>query len=190
MKLLALGVVVVIASFLAGASPAASPPNLQKCLQFTTISGLRTAAIVKNLEPPLTPEQEREVRSRLSQYNSVRGFPGLDGIGLTEDQIVEIQRRINKQVQAMNAHPLGWPCKPFAHPEKVKTWLRKKLVANGYRPEMRVWIASSSQIQLRAIQDGVTQFGTVARSGGRQIAIRLTAVDWGRTYRFTLPFDP
>lgn len=186
---LAVALLLLIVIVQAQAIPAATQLDLQRCLNLTTARTLATKKILSGLE--LTADQVRELRSRLLSYNSVSGYRGIDGIGLTREQKAEILRRIAVQVAEMNRYPLGWPCKPFVNPTRVARWVKAKLIANGYRPAMSFRKTSPRQFQFRAIQDGVEQFGVVAKSGRRQIAVRVQSVSprWGRTYRFTLGFD-
>jgi hypothetical protein len=96
-----------------GASTAvAATPNLAKCLDLTGTSGLPTRKIADNIG--VTPDQEREVRARLTGYQrDPLAFPAaLDGIGLTPEQITEIMRRVEAWIKA-NTREIGAPCPPF-----------------------------------------------------------------------------
>jgi len=170
-------------------TPAATHLDVGRCLQLTTTTGLRTSAILNGLE--LTPDQTREMRSRLASYFSIRGFAGLEGLDLTPEQKQEIQRRIDLQVERMNRYPLGWPCKPFKNPSGVVRFVKAELIANGFRPRMSFTKTSPRQFQFRAIQDGYSFIGVVAKTGPRQIALRLMNLDvpGGGAYRFTLGFE-
>lgn len=133
----------------------------------------------------------KELRFRLASYWSVRGFAGLDGIGLTPEQMREIQRRIDVQVAAMNKHPVGWPCKPLKNRSRVVGYMKEKLIDNGFRPNMRFSNPSPRQIAFRGIQDGVEYLGVVVKSGPRQITVGLQApsIRWSRRYTYRVPFE-
>lgn len=172
------------------AGVAAPQVDPQKCLESTTTHSLNSKSILDGLD--LTRDQKIELRVRLSSYNSVRGFQGLDGLDLTPDQVVVIQRRIDVQVAAMHAHPIGWPCAAFLHPKSVMSFVRKTLIYNGFRPAMTLKLMSPRQVQFFGIQDGIRIWGTVAKTGPRQLTFRLTTAsgDPGSgTYRLATAFD-
>ena len=188
-----LGVLIIACATLSvGADPtaAADSLNVDRCLQLTTTKALSTSRILSGIVG-LTPDQVRELRSRLASYNSARGFKGLDGMGLTPEQIQEIQRRIDVQVAEWNRYPLGWPCKPFKDPSAVQKFVRADLIDNGFRPRMTFKKTSPRQFQLRAIQDGNEYLGIVVKTGSRQLTIRLLALDdnWSQTTKIKTPFD-
>lgn len=184
-------VAVLAATILGVGTSSASPEaDISRCLQFTTAQGLRTARILDGL--PLTPDQVREVRSRLSQYNSVRGYPGIDDLGLPPEVVAEIKRRIALQVAEWNRFPLGYPCAVFKAPAKTKTFVRQALVDNGFRAaSISIRKTSPRQFQLRGIQDGYEYFGIVVKTAKRQIAIFVTSptANDSDTARFTTPFE-
>jgi hypothetical protein len=169
----------------------ASPQlDITDCLQYTTAQGLRTARILRGL--PLTPDQVREVRSRLSQYNSVRGYPGIDDLGLPPAVVAEIKRRIALQVAEWNKHPLGYPCMVFKSPSQTTGFVRQLLLDNGFRRAgLSIRKTSPRQFQLKGIQDGVQMFGIVVKTGKRQVAIFVESVSprFSQTKRFTTPFE-
>lgn len=184
-------VVALLASSLAStatAPAAVSPSQLSDCFKLTTREALRSKQITRDLG--LTVDQVKELRARLATYNSVRGFAGLDGLGLTGAQRAEIMRRIQLQVDEWNRHPVGWPCGPFKSKARVVLWVHDRLVFDGFRPSTRVWVVSPRQIRIDGVQDGVRMDGVVVRTGTRQIAVRLDAWadGWSGSYRFTLPF--
>lgn len=169
------------------AAPTAQAPT--QCLELTTRSDLDGSAIAKGLG--LTAEQVRALRSRLTQYWRPAGFPGLGGLGLTQQQIALIQARINADVTAMQKHPLGWPCKAFTHRARTVAFIRKLLIGNGYESaSIRFYGTAPRQIQFNGIKNGIELIGAVARSGTREITILLTSSSpVGGTYVFSTPFD-
>jgi hypothetical protein len=185
------GVSIMATLALALASPAAPSVNPQ-CLDMTGKSALRTASILDGLG--LTRDVAFQARARLSTYGSIRGFAALDGIGLTPEQITEITRRIAAQVAA-TTHPLGWPCKPFAHRTQTVAFVKQLLLDNGFRrASIRFTMLAARQVQFAGIQDGYQYFGIVVRSGPRQITMRLVAPirsgATGGTYEFATKFEP
>lgn len=178
-------------SLLTESTSAASALDVNRCLQLTNTKALNTGRILDGLEG-LTPDQVRELRARLVTYNSVRGFKGLDGMGLTPEQITEIQHRINVQVTEWNRYPLGWPCKPFKNPLAVQKAVKADLIDNGFRPRMTFRKTSPRQFQLRAIQDGYAFLGVVVKTGTRQLTIRLISLDdnWTQTTKMATQFEP
>lgn len=169
--------VTLAACILAGTSQAASPTaaGLRTCLEASTHSGLHYNAIVSGLT--LTPDQKREIRFRLASYWSVRGFPGIEGIGLATVDKATIKQRIAAEVAKQNAHPVGWPCPEFVNELGVIKWVRAKLIYNGFRPNMTFYTATSPrQIGIRAIQDGQLFIGVIVKSGDTQITMRLDNV--------------
>ena len=164
--------------------------DITDCLQYTTAQGLRTARILRGL--PLTPDQVREVRTRLSQYNSVRGYPGIDDLGLPPEVVAEIKRRIAVQVAEWNKHPLGYPCMVFKSPSQTTGFVRQLLLDNGFRRAgLSIRKTSPRQFQLKGIQDGVQMLGIVVKTGKRQVAIFVESVSprFSQTKRFTTPFE-
>lgn len=182
----ACGLIVAAVTLAVAVPTGAATPS--KCLEMTTATGLRTSAILTGLD--LSGQQTRELRSRLAMYHSVRGFPGVDGLGLSPTVRREVLRRIAVQVAAMNAHPLGWPCDPFENQTRVVAWVKARLIANGFRPNVSVTGTSPRQLQINGIQDGVEMYGAVAKSGPHTIVIGLNSVSprWGRTYTFDVGF--
>jgi len=183
-----------LALVIAAAAPASSTTpqiDVTRCLQLTTTKGLATSRILEGL--PLTPEQVSEVRSRLSQYNSVRGYPGIADLGLDPAVVAEINRRIQVQVAEWNKYPLGWPCMVFKVPKKTRAWVQQLLIDNGFRRVgLTIRKTSPRQFQFRGIQDGYEFFGVVAKPRKRQIILRLESPG-ARVYqtkRFTTPFEP
>lgn len=175
----------IIGVALVGSAQAAVPSS---CLNLTAAKGLNTKAITSDLG--LTPDQVREARGRLVTFNSVRGFEGLEGIGLTAEQVATMTARINAQVASWK--PLGYPCAAFTHRTRTVAWVRSTLVANGFRSaSIRVTKAVPRQLQLTGIQDGIDVWITVARTGPKGVAIRLvTTHSGGGTYAYVLPFVP
>lgn len=165
--------------------------DITRCLQYTNTQALPTTQIVKGL--PLSPDQVREVRSRLIQYNSVRGYPGIDDLGLPPEIVAEINRRIKAQVDKWNRYPLGYPCMVFKRPSQTTAFVRQLLIDNGFRRAgLSIRRTSPRQFQLKGIQDGVQMFGIVVRTGTRQIAIFVESVSprFSQTKRFTTSFEP
>lgn len=161
----------------------------QQCLNLTTATELNTSAITRNIG--LTPIEVRELRARLTEYNSIRGFPGLDGLGLTDSQIATINARIAAQV-AKTAHPLGYPCAAFTHRAKTAAFVRAMLIGNGFAAfSIQFYASGPRQIQFSAVLNGQKYAGAVARSGVRQITMQLTAPrpTPGDTQVFATPFD-
>lgn len=190
--LAALAVALAVPALASAAPSASASPQIDigDCLQYTTTQGLRTARILDGL--PLTPDQVREIRSRLSQYNSVRGYPGIDDLGLPPDVVAEINRRIALQVAEWNKHPLGYPCMVFKAPSRTKAFVQNLLVDNGFRRAgLSVRKTSPRQFQLKGIQDGVQMFGIVVKTGKRQVTIFVESVSprFSQTRRFTTPFE-
>ena len=174
----------------AAGAQASTQLDITNCLQYTTTKALATPRILKGL--PLTPDQVREVRSRLSQYNSVRGYPGIDDLGLPPDVVAEINRRIAVQVAEWNKHPLGYPCMVFKSPSQTTAFVRQLLLDNGFRRAgLSVRKTSARQFQLKGIQDGIPIFGIVVKTGKRQIAVFIESVSprSSQTKRFTTPFE-
>jgi hypothetical protein len=187
---------VASACLLVGAAHAApasrtAGPDLGKCLDLTGRTGIRSKGIADNLG--LTPDQVREVRSRISTYWSLRGFEGLDGIGLTPEQETEILRRLAIEAKK-SSWPLGWPCKPFTHRSKVIKFVMAELVANGFRPRMKLIGSAPRQIRISAIQDGLPFIVLVVRAGGpRTILVSLKPAGTGYSgdsASYTLPYVP
>lgn len=191
-RLLAGSAVLATLAFAAPSIAALGPREIDRCLQFTTTTALRTAPILADLG--LAREQVLEARARLSQYGTAR-YRGLNDLGFSPDQLVEIERRIAVQVAAMNRYPIGYPCKPFKHRTQTVAFVRTLLVDNGFRKaSLRITSAYARQFQFMGIQDGYQYFGAVVRAAPRQIVIRLEAPRGsgatGGTYRFATPFDP
>ena len=117
---LAVPVSVVMLMMALVASASAAPPltanQIGKCTDLTGRTALRTAHVLDGLD--LDPAVVKEVRSRLVQYYSVRGFPGLDGAGLTPEQVAEVMRRVKAEVAA-TSWPIGSPCSLFKNRAKV-----------------------------------------------------------------------
>lgn len=169
------------------ARPSAAP---QQCLNLTVASHVSTSSVLQGLG--LTPDQIREMRSRLSQYTTFGQFSDFGGIGLTQQQIATIKARLAAHDAAQSKHPLGWPCKRFANRTRTLKFVRQMLVGNGFRAySIKFYGTSPNQIQFSGIQDGVQYAGAVARSGVREITVQLTAPrpDPGGTYVFATPFD-
>jgi hypothetical protein len=139
----------------------------------------------------LAPLQIKELRSRLVSYWGDGGIARLDGIGLTPAQTAEIKRRIKAQVDEMFRHPLGWPCKPFKNPSLVFAFVRQELLENGFRSKpMTFTKATSRQLRFEGIQDGYRMFGVIAKTGPREIEIKLSSTDgWMDHYTFKLGFE-
>src|SRR5687768_6978818 len=95
----------------------AAPAYTRTCLELTTARALDTSRVTDGLGLPR--DQLKELRARLSSYNSVRNDFTLDGLGLTTAQLAEIKRRLAVQDAENNKYPLGWPCKPFKNPALV-----------------------------------------------------------------------
>lgn len=187
-RIAAVIIVVPLFSFMLAGSAQAATPNLAKCLELTSAHAMSV-----NIDDlGIAAQVKRAARARIVTYNSATGFADLEGIGLTPDQISTIQGRIDAKVASWNAHPLGWPCAAFTHRTKTVAWVRAKLVANGFRPaSLRVTKAVPRQIQLVGIQDGIDVWMTVARTGPKGVAIRLTTThSGGGTYAYVLPFVP
>jgi len=147
-----------------------TPSQIGKCTDLTGRTGLNTKKVIEGL--PLEPDVVREVRSRLSQYDSVRGFPGLDGIeGLTPEMQTEIMRRLAIADKA-RTWGIGNPCPPFKNRSKVVKRVRELLVHNGYRPAIKVAFPSPRQIRIEAIQDGYRYLVTVVKIGPRKIFVK------------------
>jgi hypothetical protein len=199
--LIATVMLIVLAGVFSTATGVNASPQLDpsRCLQFTNTKALATSRILAGL--PLTPELVKEVRSRLSQYNSVRGYPGIADLGLPPDVEAEINRRIQLQVAEWNRYPVGYPCPVFKSAAKTKAFVGALLIKNGFRPSLTIRKTSSRQFQLRGIQDrlprdshghrGVEFLGIVVKTAPRQIAVYLTAptVNFSQTKRFTTPFE-
>jgi hypothetical protein len=190
------------------AAPAAVSPRIGKCLETSMVN--RTALSVDRViaDLGLTADQKRALRARLASYDSVRGFEGFGGLGLTSAQIGEMKRRIAVQEAAMRRkYPLGWPCAPFKNKPRVIRYIRAKLLYNGYRPAMTFTNPNPRQIRFHGIQDGDEQRGTLVKSGPRQIVFRLRSTHgevcygyitgraptericyWSDTYTFNLGF--
>jgi hypothetical protein len=172
--------------------PAASArPNVsQLCLESTRMKGLYTIGIVKGLG--LTGDQLAEMQGRLAMYLPRPSHPFNDfgGLGLTGDQISEMKRRIAAEMAKMYKHPLGWPCAPFTHRQRVTQFVRSELIYNGFRPAMTIWNASPRQIQFRGIQDGIDFDGVAVKTGSRKITIHVEAHFGGAadTETYTLRF--
>lgn len=186
-----LALVALVALSLAVASPAAvaERSDVTRCLQFTTAQKLNPKPILAGL--PLTVEQVREIRSRLTQYGSVH-WKGFADLGLASDVITEISRRIRLQVAEWNRYPLGYPCPVFKSPARTKAFVRGLLIANGFRPaSVSIRKTSPRQFQLRGIQDGVQFFGIVVKSASRRVTIYLLAPRPGpsETRSFATPFE-
>lgn len=186
-----LAIVAVAAAFVAAGSALASPDlNIGQCLKYTNAQALRATQILKGL--PLTSAQVREVRSRLAQYNSVRGYPGIDDLGLPADVVAEINRRIQVQVAEWNKHPLGYPCLPFKSSAKTKVFARRLLLDNGFRVAgLSIRKTSPRQFQFQGIRDGTQMFGIIVKTAPRQVAIFVESVTprFSQTRRFTTPFE-
>lgn len=186
-----LAAVCLVGTAQAKPSAVSAGPDLGKCLDLTGRTGIRSKNIVANLG--LTPEQAGEVRSRISDYWSAGGFPGLDGIGLTPEQEAEIMRRLAIEVKK-SSWPLGWPCKPFTHRSKVIKFVTAELLANGFRPRMRLLGNAPRQIRISAIQDGLPFIVLVVRAGGpRTILVVLKPAGTGYSgdsASYTLPYVP
>lgn len=166
------------------AAPAVPAASHQSCLSATQTSSLNTSALTDGLG--LTAAQVKAARARLSQYGSGR-YQGLDGIGLTVAQIATIQQRLN--AAAANTHPAGWPCAPFQNRSRVVTWMRAKLISNGFRSaSIHFFLVSPRQVTFNGIQDGYELYGVVTKTGTRQITVKLDRPGWGRTYTFALTF--
>jgi len=183
-------VAVAVVSVALSVSATAAPTAQQGCLDLTRAHGLNTTAIMQGLD--ITADQKRALKANLASYNSVRGWPGLDGLDLTTEQKVLVQKRINEQVAAWNAHPLGWPCAAFAHRARTVAWVKAKLIANAFAPaSLRVTSLTTRQIQLRGTQNGIDAWIIVARNGARDVLVELSSThSGGGTYRYTLPFVP
>jgi hypothetical protein len=164
---------VVVALAAIAVSPATTATS--DCFNLTNAQGLRSAPILDGLE--ITADQKKEVRSRLSLYGSLRGYPGLDGIGLTDEQVATIDERIRQQVASWK--PVGWPCAPLKNRAKVIALVKKTLVYNGFRPAIRVWKVAPRQVQLMTVRDGWEYVAVVAKTGARRITIVLVAVRSG-----------
>lgn len=187
----ALALIALVAVAMATTASATPTADITRCLNFTNTKALATSRIVKGL--PLTPDQVREVRSRLVQYSSVRGYPGIDDLGLPPDVVAEINRRIAVQVAEWNRYPLGYPCLVFKAPTKTKAWVDQLLLDNGFRRAgLSIRRTSPRQFQLRGIQDGIAMFGIVVKTGKRQVAVFVESVSprSSQTTRFTTPFEP
>lgn len=187
-SIVALLVTLAALSILVSTATATDVPY--QCFAMTTTKGLNSRAILTGL--PLTRDQKRELESRLASYRSVRGFEGLDGVGLTAGDRQIIQQRIQAQVDAMNSKTLGAPCQAFRNPDRSVLYIRSQLLYNGFRPSTKVYLASPRQIQIQGIQDGVVYFGAAVRVGGRRIAVQLHAAspNPGTAATFTADFDP
>jgi hypothetical protein len=168
--------VVVFGAPLASAAPALTPSQIGKCLDLTGRSALRTAHVLDGLS--LDPAVVKEVRSRLSQYYSVRGFPGLDGAGLSPEQAAEIMRRVKAEVAA-TSRPVGSPCAPFKNRAKVIQRIRALLVYNGFRPAMKFAQASPRQIRVQAIQDGTVTLGVIVKVAPRKLFLSIGPMTGG-----------
>lgn len=171
-----LGLAIAALAF-ASSSSALTPSQIGRCLDSTGHSALPTDSIMQGLV--LTGDQKRELRARLSTFDSVRGFEGLDGIGLTAEQTALIQKRLNAVIAERKAHGPGWPCPAFKNPAKSIALVRSTLVYNGFRPAMWIKLVTPRQIAFRAIQDGVTYYGTAAVVGPHKIKMALTSTHNG-----------
>jgi hypothetical protein len=173
----ALALTVAAASAVMVVPGAAAHANVNRlCLESNRMKGLFTSTIVRDLG--LTGDQLAEMRGRLAMYLPRPSHPFNDfgGLGLTGDQIAEMKRRIAAQMAEMYKHPLGWPCAPFTHRQRVIQFVRSELIYNGFRPAMSIWTASPRQIQFRAIQDGIEFEGVAVKTGSRRITIHVETI--------------
>ena len=189
--LIAITVIILTGVFATATDVEASPQiDITDCLHYTTAQGLRSARIVDGL--PLTPDQVREIRGRLSQFNSISGYPGLDDLGLPPEVVAEINRRIALQVAEWNKHAAGYPCMVFKSPTRTTGFARRVLLANGFqRAGLSIRKTSPRQFQVTGIQNGVQIYGIVVKTAKKQIAIFVESISPRRsqTKRFTTPFE-
>jgi hypothetical protein len=183
--------VAVIALTLASAASALTPSQIGKCTDLSGKSALNTKHVLDGL--PLDPAVVREVRSRLVQYDSVRGFPGLDGIeGLTPELQAEIMRRVAVADKA-RTWGIGNPCPKFKNRAKVVAEVKKLLIYNGYRPAMKVTYPSPRQIVVDAIQDGYRYLVVVVKIAPRKLFVVSnpipTSAGGGGSVTVPLKFD-
>lgn len=170
------------------------------CTDLTVGGHPSSSAVMKRLsDVPLTVDQKKVIEAAVAslQPGGYVRFGGalipiaqfLTDNGITPDVIPQIKAAITAATPP--THPPGWPCAPFVNKAHVTAWLRAKLIANGYRPAMTFFNVGSRQIRANAIQDGIEQQVTAAKTGRRTIILLLTSVTprWGRSYTFTLPFD-
>jgi hypothetical protein len=155
---------------MAPAAMALTPTQIGKCLDLTGRTGINARKIADGLG--LDPDTERAVRARVGTYDSLGGFKGLDGLGLTAEQVAEIMRRIEADIAA-NSWPIGSPCAPFKNRTKVIAQIRALLIYNGYRPAMKFTNPSPRQIRVRAIQGGVEMLDVVVKTGPRKVLISI-----------------
>lgn len=188
--MLAIGVA-TIALTLASSASALTPSQIGQCTDLSGKSGLNTKGVIDGLA--LDPAVVREVRSRLSQYDSVRGFPGLDGIeGLTPEMQAEIMRRLVIADKA-RTWGIGNPCPKFKNRTKVVAEVKKLLIYNGYRPAMKVTYTSPRQIVIDAIQDGYRYLVVVVKIAPRMIFVNSepipSSAGGGGSLKVPLKFD-
>lgn len=186
-----IALVVVCAGIAVSFTPSAdalTPTQVGRCLDSTGHSGLDTKSIIQGLD--ISPDQTRELRSRLSQFNTPK-FVGLNGLGLTPEVIATLTRRLKATLAAWNAHPVGWPCPAFVHKLRTIAFVRDELVYNGFRPSMEFFTRSPRQIGVTAVRDGITYYGQFVRTGGNTVRLLLRSTHDGSVgTTFTLPFVP
>jgi hypothetical protein len=157
-------------------------------LNITPRRALDTDQIIRGLE--LTPDQKRALRARLAGYPPRPGREcTLGDLGLTPEQIAEIERRLAAYMAERNKYPLGWPCAPFKNKTKVIAFMRAQLIYNGFRPNMTFTVASPRRIHFNAIQDGISYFGVIVKTAPRQIQVALHSTSGGDGATFRLGFE-
>lgn len=169
----------------AGSSASGAKPPITECFASTHRKSLDWRPILAGLD--LTGEQKRALQQRLPNYwhwgEHVTGpfvppdsvVPGLEGLGLTAEQLQVIQSRIKAQVAKMNLDkPVGWPCEPFRNPSRVIAFVRDMLVYNGFPPNAAFRRANPRQIVFQAIRDGIVYNGAIVKSARRQIAFEIS----------------
>jgi hypothetical protein len=182
----ALGAVLVFGVSLT--ATASSQVDIGQCLQATNMKVLPTAKITDGLGLPA--DVRRAVRMRLTEYGTSR-YAGIDDLGLTPDQASAIKARIAAEVAKMTAHPVGWPCAPFKNKTAVVKYMRRQLVANGFRAAgLKFFYVSPRQIQYQGIQDGEDTFGAIVTSAPRTLTFSIETVGSSQHYTWKVNFTP
>jgi hypothetical protein len=85
---------------------------------------------------------------------------------------------------------VGTPCAPFKNRGRVLAYVKNLLIYNGFRPSMTVKTYWARQIRLLAIQDGITYWVYIVKSGPHQIGVQRYASATGRQLdRLNVSFD-